>query len=137
METEMAKEVVYGPKLTEEYMLDLKDKFGDDNRILRVYVDEENKKYFIDTFAAYSLGFIDYETACKDTEIGKTYFEISPSVLEQLKQVFEGKIEYVPLNSVKKDGYLVEENNYVDTWFDNLKNENFPNYGEEDTNMKL
>lgn len=87
----------------EEMLVILKQKFDGDDRKLRVYIDRENGKCYIDTFAAYSLGLISYVNVCKDVDYGKSLFEISEAMLAMLEKVFEGKIEYMYLKSKKKD----------------------------------
>ena len=100
----------------EEMLAILKKKYDGSNLKLRVYIDRENEKYYIDTFAAYSLGLISYTTAGKTVDAGIGLYEISAAMLSMLEKVFEGKIEYVYLrNNKKNDRYPVDlGNNYND-----------------------
>lgn len=122
---------------TEEMLVILKQKFNGDDRKLRVYIDRENDKYYIDTFAAYSLGLISYVKARKDVDYGKSLFEISDEMLEMLEKVFKGRIEYMYLKSKKKDakysinlgdnynelGDKMNNGSFDDNNYDNFKND--------------
>ena len=72
----------------------LKEKYRNSPLILKVYIDREKDKYYIDTFAAYSLGFISYQKAASDSDSGRKLFEISKATLEMLERVFKGRILY-------------------------------------------
>ena len=96
---------VVGKSLEEELI----EKYKDSPLKLRVYIDREEEKYYIDTFAAYSLGFISYVRACNDSDFGKNLFEISPATLAMLERVFEGKIEYQYLPPKRKARVAVDQ----------------------------
>lgn len=103
----------------EEMLAILKKKYDGSNLKLRVYIDRENEKYYIDTFAAYSLGLISYTTAGKTVDAGIGLYEISAEMLSMLEEVFEGKIEYVYLrNNKKNDRYPVDLGNNYNDLFD-------------------
>ena len=108
----------------EEMLVILKKKYAGSSLKLRVYIDRENNKYYIDTFAAYSLGLISYTEAVNSVDAGRGLYEISAEMLSMLEKVFEGKIDYVYLrNNKKNDIYPVaSDNNYNDA-IDNTKND--------------
>ena len=81
----------------------LMQKFRGSGQSLKVYVDQDNDKYYVDAFAAFSLGLISYMAACKITDNGQELYEISRSVLKVLEKVFHNAIEYVILPSKMRD----------------------------------
>ena len=92
---------------------------------LRVYVDEEHKRYFIDLFAAYSLRMISYQEACARFDRGEKYFEISLETLRKLEIMFKNRIKYLKI--------IMTNNNF--DYQDGKKNEfnveNFDNYDDK------
>lgn len=81
------------------------------DRWLRVYVDEVKDKYYIDTFAAYSLNIIDYKVACTLSDRGSVLFEITKETLEYLKEIFKDRITYVSISSQYVEKPNLKENN--------------------------
>lgn len=100
----------------EEMLVILKNKYDGSNLKLRVYIDRENEKYYIDTFAAYSLGLISHSIASNAVDAGRGLYEISSEMLSMLEDVFEGKIKYVYLkNNKNNDRNPIDfEDNYMD-----------------------
>ena len=78
--------------VSNEHVEYLKEKYKHDDRRLRVYHDEVNDRYYIDTFAAFALGFLSYHDACDRFDCGGLLYEISKQTFERLKEVFPGKI---------------------------------------------
>jgi hypothetical protein len=106
---------------------------------LRIYVDEENKRYFIDIFAAYSLRMISYQEACARFDRGDKYFEISIETLRKLETLFKNRIHYIRIKTTNKNynlAYHNEDNNefgYFDTeGIDNYDDKKY--IGEEEIN---
>ena len=66
---------------------------------------EEEKRYFIDIFAAFALKLLPYDAACEMSDNGARLFEISPELLELLKEVFKDHIHYVYLETKKENNY--------------------------------
>lgn len=91
-----------------EYM---RQKYFDDSSRLRVYVNEEENKYYILVFAASSLGLIDYAKAAKLFDNGKSLFEITPETLHILNTIFKDRLDYVSL-STKKSIMIEDNGNY-------------------------
>lgn len=105
----------------EQLEMILKEKHGGDyGSILRVYIDRDTKRYYIDTFAAYSLGFLSYHQAADRYDSGNTLYEISPAMLSMLENVFEDRIEYryLPIKENKSEFVKSDldhlEDNYED-----------------------
>ena len=65
---------------------------SDSDMWLRVYIDLDNRKYYIDIFAAFSLGMISYEEACKCHDSGQEYFEISLLTFKKLESIFKNRM---------------------------------------------
>ena len=124
----------------EEYQkVDNNPKPVNEDMWLRVYVDEENKRYFIDIFAAFSLRMISYQEACARFDNGEKYFEISIETLRKLEERFKNRIHYIKIRTTNKNynsGYHNEENDkpgYIDTeGFDNYDDKKY--LGDEETN---
>ena len=73
---------------------------------LKIYVDEEKNKYYIDIFAAVELHLISYVEACEEYDHGGRYYLLTPTLLEHLKEQFKGRIKYYYFakeNEEKKD----------------------------------
>ena len=111
METEMEMETVSErSRIFEDY---IKSKYEYNESMIRVYINEEEEKYFIDTFAGVELGLIDYNTACSYVDSGRKLFEISKEILEVIKKVFEGRIEYILLQSKYEKNDVNEYHNSI------------------------
>ena len=118
------------------------ERFKNDNSKLRVYIDRDNQKYYIDTFAAYSLGLLSYGKAAGRFDYGMTLYEISSEMLNMLERVFQGRIEYQYLPSKKNadpevdfsDNYsdiIQKYNDYKKIAPDNYKIDNHRNIEDE------
>lgn len=131
------KEILYA----QEFYL---REFSNKDQILRVYIDDENKKYYIDVFAAYALRMISYESTCKEYDRGMHLFEISERVLEMLRNVFKDKIKYIHLDRNKDkntiNNYSNEfdnnNNNNIKDAFDNMFNEIPKEYTDNNDNFQ-
>ena len=86
----------------------IRAKFEDGDQLLNVYVDREEDRFYIDTFAAYALGMLTYKDASERFDLGTKYLEISRPILELLQRVFKDRIEYVEINLSKKSEYHIE-----------------------------
>ena len=71
--------------------------------ILRVYIDTENNKYYLDAFAAYKLRFIDYLIASVLVDFQRPYYEISYQTLKRLEKSFYGRIKYIYWEKKEED----------------------------------
>lgn len=110
--------------------------FYNRNQFLRVYVNEEEKRYFIDTFAAFALQLIPYEVACEMSDNGARMFEISPETLELLKKVFKDNIHYIYLDHKKEHNFPIinqsEKNDYNNKIIEDKKMDQFENVNKND-----
>ena len=98
--------------------------FSNKDQFLRVYIDDDKNKYYIDVFAAFALKMISYKSACDEFDRGMQLFEISESVLNMLRDVFKDKIEYKYLSRQRDNNYLENENYNLDNFDDkSLKDE--------------
>lgn len=100
-----------------------KEKFGSgDDRLLKVYIDLENKKYYITVFAALSLGFLSYKEASNKNARGEILYEITPQILQELKRIFNDRIiyEYLPYKNISKNNIFIDSEK-DNTNKDNLK----------------
>ena len=86
----------------------IRAKFEHGDQLLKVYVDREEDRFYIDTFAAYALGMLTYKDASERFDLGTKYLEISRPILELLQRVFKDRIEYVEINLSKKSEYHIE-----------------------------
>ena len=108
----------YQPK--EEYQeIDNNRKPVGEEMWLRIYVDEENKRYFIDIFAAYSLRMISYQEACARFDRGEKYYEISIEILRKLETLYRNRIKYYRIKTTNKNnnyGYynLDSDTDYIE-----------------------
>lgn len=68
---------------------------------LRVYVDEGTSTYYIDVFAAFELGLIDYKTACNYYNTGRKYFKIDKYLLGKLSKIYKIIFVRIRLNNNK------------------------------------
>ena len=92
-------------KANDELIDNIKQQVQADDRRLRVYVDEKANKYYIDVFAAYSLGFISYGEACVQDDCGTLYFEISQSTLSKLQEILKDRIYYFAISLSDEQDY--------------------------------
>lgn len=122
----MEQEFEYYPPKIEEYretrqekieqiLESIRQKYSDSGARLKIYVDEEENKYYITIFAASSLGFITYKKASKLYDSGQELFEISPEVLHVLRIMFRDGLVYEKLPSKKiADVDPIKYRNYMD-----------------------
>ena len=59
----------------------MRAKFEHGDQLLKVYVDREEDRFYIDTFAAYALGMLTYKDASERFDLGTKYLEISRQIL--------------------------------------------------------
>ncbi len=83
------KENIRGLEISE-----LERKYEHDDRLLRVYIDPDTDEYYIDTFAAYSIGLMGYQVARQQYESGRKYYKITLAELNMLKKIFKDRIMY-------------------------------------------
>ena len=116
-------------------ILDLiSSKYSNDGTKLKVYVDAEEKKYYITIFAASSLEFITYDKAVKLSESGQEFFEISPEILHILNVIFKDRIVYINLPSKKNVNKEVEldykHNEHINMFADDYNKKDYQQYVE-------
>ena len=87
-------------ELNSEQLLEARNYFSDYGLV--VYIDYEEHKFYIDVFAASSLGFISYQEAASLYDSGSKLYEISAYTLENLRAIFKDKIIYVDLHTEKE-----------------------------------
>ena len=152
----MNREIQYGDrriKLENLQYIDLqklsiewKEKFGNgDNRLLKVYIDLETQKYYITVFAASSLGILAYNEASRRSVMGQDLYEISQTMLRELKLIFNDRIvyEYLTYKNISKNNnfiggnleitnkehldmikkHIIEEQNNLDEYADNIESQ--------------
>ena len=117
----------------EQLEMILREKYNGDGSVLRVYIDRDNEKYYIDTFAAYSLCLLSYQQASERFDAGGTLYEISPAMLKMLESVFKGRIEYQYLPSKRDEEKITRSdiNDLTDNYNDILKK--YKEYTKMDT----
>lgn len=99
----------------EQILKSIHQKYSDGGAKLKVYVDEEENKYYITVYAAFSLDFITYKKATKLSDSGQELFEISSEVLHVLKIIFGDGLVYEKLPSKKiADVDPIKYRNYMD-----------------------
>lgn len=84
------------------------EKYRDNDRRLRVFVDKEKDRYYLDMFAAFELGFISYEYACLCYSEGQKYFEITKEQLRIIQSIFGDRIDYIPFLAHHRGGFKPE-----------------------------
>lgn len=95
----------------------IEQKYSNGSARLKIYVDEEENKYYIIAFAASSLGLISYKQATKLFDNGKSLVEITPETLHVLNTLFRGRLDYVSLSTKKNINTRVS--NSYDDFYDN------------------
>ena len=75
-------------------VIELEIKFEHDDRLLRVYIDPDRDEYYIDIFAAHSIGLMGYQVACGQYESGRKYYKVTLAELNMLKKIFKDRIMY-------------------------------------------
>lgn len=126
--------------------IEWKEKFGNgDNRLLKVYIDLETQKYYITVFAASSLGILTYKEASRRSVMRQDLYEISQTMLRELKLIFNDRIvyEYLPYKNISKNNnfiggnleitnkehldmikkHIIEEQNNLDEYADNIESQ--------------
>ena len=117
LEKELEKEVVKEKEVKPNYSID--------NRWLKIFVNQEEQKYYIDVFAASELHLYSYEEACRDYARGNNLFLLTEKQLHLLQERFKNRIQYSYFN--KED--IQELSNIVySNYYDYLGYNDYRNY---------
>lgn len=123
-QTESGVNFEYSPTQTtvqKAFVTTWEEKLRNDGKVLRVYVDLDSEKYFVDTFAAFAVGLISYEVACSLSDSNRKLYEITKEFLQQLKEIYKDRIEYQYLPQ-KKESYHDSSSDSYNGFDDNIYN---------------